>query len=138
MSDWDGMDLMFRQVNPRHWDGKNPNSVAFFPTPKDEDQLSVDDARIFSAERSYQHFTEDLGFKSAGTWAISVDEIGEHADLSLYVSPIEGEEDAKKNNPAHCHVDLSKVSSKGQKKKRAQFLALKASDRGNQYQPPVA
>lgn len=138
MSDWGGGDLMFRQVNPNHWDGKNPNSVAFFPTPKDEDQLSVDDANIITAEKSYQHFTDDLGFKSAGTWAISVAEIGECADLSLHASPIEGDQEPKKNNPAHCHVDFSKVSSKGQKKRKAQFLALKASARGIQYQPPVA
>lgn len=136
MSDWAEVDLMFRQVNPNHWDGMNPNSVAFFPTPKDEDQLSLDDAKIFSAEKSFHHFTEDLGLRSVGTWAVSIAEIGEHPDLSLHDSPIEGEENAKMNNPAHCHIDFSKVTTKGQKKKRAQFLAIKASARGNQYQPP--
>ena len=58
MSDsWQNADLLFRQVNPNHWDGKVPNSQAFFPTPKDDDKLSVDDASLISAEGSWNHFT---------------------------------------------------------------------------------
>jgi hypothetical protein len=44
-------------------------------------------------------------------------------------------EDPAKNNPAHCHVDFSGIASKGQKKKRAQHLAIKATERGCLFQP---
>ena len=73
--EWANTDLVFRQVHPNHWDGASPNSQAFFPTPKDEDKLSVDDAAQVSAEGSWNHFTKQLGFRSVGTWALSFGEI---------------------------------------------------------------
>jgi hypothetical protein len=138
MSSWEATDLMFRQVNPKHWDGEHPNSVAFFPTPKDEDLLSVDDARLATAELSFQHFTKNLGLNSAGTWAVAIEEIHAAEGLSIHASPVEDREHPERDNAAHCHIDFSKVSTKGQKKKRAQWLALKASARGCQYRPAEA
>ena len=129
------MDLVFRQVHPNHWDGKNPNSVAFSPTPKDKDKLSVDDASLVTAEGAWSHFTKNLGFQSVGTWAVSVGEIGAAGDLELVRNPITDPTGAATNNPAHCLIDFSRVSTKGQKKKRAQELALKASARGCQFKP---
>lgn len=67
--DWQPGDFVFRQVHPSHRTGEHPNSVAFFPTPKDKDLLSVDDSSLVSAEGSWSHFTKALGFQSAGTWA---------------------------------------------------------------------
>ena len=132
---WANTDPVFRQVHPNHWDGKAPNSVAFSPTPKDEDKLSVDDASLVTAEGSWSHFTKRLGFQSVGTWAVSFGEIDAAGDLELVRNPLVDPVDALKNNPAHCLIDFSRLSSKGQKKKRAQELAIKASARGCQFQP---
>lgn len=132
---WANTDLVFRQVHPNHWDGASPNSQAFFPMPKDEDKLSVDDAAQVSAEGSWNHFTKQLGFRSAGTWALSFGEIEAAGDLDLVRNPVVDAVDSSKNNPAHCLVDFSRMKTKGQKKKRAQELALKASARGCQFKP---
>lgn len=128
-------EMVFRQVHPNHWDGKNPNSVAFSPMPKDKDLLSVDDASLATAEGSWTHFTKNLGFRSAGTWAITHIEIITSGNLALKSDPITDQADRAKNNAAHCLIDFPKVTSKGEKRRCAQKLALLASARGCQFQP---
>jgi hypothetical protein len=135
MSEQPAPELLYRQVHPNHWDGHNPHSVAFSPTPKDQDQLSVDDAALVSAEASWNHFTQVLGFKSVGTWAVTATEITTSGDLPLWRSPITDDADTAKNNPAHCHIDFSKLKTKGEKKRCAQRLAMLASSRGCQFSP---
>lgn len=135
MSEQPAPELLYRQVHPNHWDGKNPNSVAFSPTPKDHDQLSVDDATLVSAEGSWTHFTKNLGFKSVGTWAVTSAEITAAGDLSVARSPITDAAEPAKTNPAHCHIDFAKLTTKGEKKRCAQRLAMLASARGCQFQP---
>ena len=134
-AEWTSGSLFYRQVNPSWLADGLPNSVAFGPTPKDEGKLSVDDAFLVSAEGSWRHFTEKLGLRSVGTWAVSMSDVKEAGDLELAASPTVVPEDPAKNNPAHCHVDFSQVTSKGQKKWKAQHLALKATARGCLYPP---
>lgn len=130
-------EIVFRQVHSHHWNGQNPHSVAFSPTPKDKDQLSVDDASLVTAEGSWTHFTKNLGFKSVGTWAVTHAEIATSGDVTLQSDPITGQADPTKNNLAHCLIDFSKLTSKGEKRRCAQKLALLASARGCQFQPAV-
>ena len=130
---WADTHLLFRQVHPNHVDGARPNSVAFSPTPKDEDKLSVDDSALVTAEGCWRHFTETLGFSSAGTWAVSAGEIVEAGDLHLCKDPVVDLQDPTKSNPAHCVIDFCRLTSKGHRKKRAQTLAIKASERGCQF-----
>jgi hypothetical protein len=134
-AEWTSNSLFFRQVNPNWLAGGVPSSQAFGPTPKDEDKLSVDDASLVSAEGSWRHFTEKLGLASVGTWAVSMGEVEEAGELVVTASQKVVPEDPTKNNPAHCDVDFSKVSSKGQKKKKAQHLAMRATARGRLYTP---
>lgn len=131
--EWIDTHLVFRQVHPNHVDGAMPNSVAFSPTPKDDDKLSVDDSAQVTAEGCWKHFTEKLGFKSVGTWAVSAGEIHGAGDLDLRKDPVVDAQDATKSNPAHCVIDFSRLTSKGQRKKKAQTLAIKASERGCQF-----
>jgi hypothetical protein len=132
-TEWTLESLFYRQVNPNWLAEGGPSSQAFGPTPKDNDKLSVDDATKVSAEGSWRHFAEKLGLASIGTWAVSQGEIEEAGELELAASPTEVPEDPSRNNPAHCHVDFSKVSSKGQKRKKAQHLAMRATARGRLY-----
>jgi hypothetical protein len=134
-AEWTTEHLFYRQVNPNWLSNGQPNSQAFGPMPKDKDLLSVDDSALVSATDAWRHFTQKLGFRSVGTWAVSFAEIKEVQDLKVCSSPLVVPEDTSKNNPAHCHVDFSQVSSKSQKKHKAQLLALKASARGCQYAP---
>lgn len=134
-SEWTFGSLFYRQVNPTWLANGVPSSQAFGPTPKDEDKLSVDDAAKVSAQEAWRHFTEKLGLRSVGTWAVSLTEVEEAGDLMVASSPTVVAEDPAKNNPAHCHVDFSQVSTKGRKKQKAQHLAIKATARGCLYQP---
>lgn len=134
---WCAIDLVFRQVHPKHWDGTHPNSQAFFPTPEHKEKLSVDDSRLVTAEESHSHFAKVLHLNTVGTWALSFEEIEAAGDLVLRSDPVLNQQEPAKNNPAYCVIDFARVSSKGQKKKRAQTLAIKASARGCRYRPPA-
>ncbi len=134
---WHADDLVYRQVHPKHTAEGIPSSQAFNPTPKDSGQLSADDASVVTAEGSWDHFTKNLGCQSAGTWAVSFEEIEATGDLVLLRNPVDDLANPSINNPAHCLIDFNKMPSKGQKKRRAQELAIKASARGCQFQPPA-
>ncbi len=117
-------DLFFRQVHPSYLSADGElQSRSFVPTAKDEGKLSVDDSTKTSAEDSYRHFTENLGLQSAGTWAVSPEEVSAHEELAIEMSPLP-------DNPAHCSIDFNAVSSKGKIKRIAQTLAAMASARG--------
>lgn len=86
-TEWTSDSLFYRQVNPNWLAGGVPSSQAFGPTPKDEDKLSVDDASKVSAEAAWRHFTEKLGLRSVGTWAVSLGEVKAAGELVLAASP---------------------------------------------------
>ncbi len=95
----------------------------------------MDDASLVTAEESWTHFTKDIGYKSVGTWTVTSTEVAASGDLTLQNDPIADQADATKNNPAHCLIDFSKLTTKGQRKRCAQQLALHASARGCQFTP---
>jgi hypothetical protein len=133
--EWRDNDLVYRQVHPTHAPEGVPSSQAFNPTPKDEGKLSVDDSRTVTAEGSWDHFTRNLGFHSAGTWAVAYEEIQAPGGLVLLKDPVEDAGNPTRNNPAHCLIDFNGLATKGDRKRRAQHLAIKAAARGCQYQP---
>jgi len=135
-NDWKPDDLVYRQVHPSHASAGIPSSQAFNPTPKDQGKLSVDDSGLVTAQDSWSYFTGNLGFQSAGTWAVSFEEIEAPGGLVLLRDPLSAPEDASKNNPAHCLIDFGALATKGEQKRRAQHLAIKASARGCQFQAP--
>ena len=134
-AEWKAEDLLFRQVHPNHWNGQEPNSVAFMPTPKDDDLLSVDDARLTTAEAAWTHFISELGLKSVGTWAVSTTEVNSAGNLTFRSAPVVNQAEPTKSNPAHCLIDFTKLASKGERKRCAQHLALCASARGCLFRP---
>lgn len=134
---WAADTLFFRQVHPNHLSEGKPNSQAFVPFPKDKDKLSVDDSQPVSAKDAHRHFTQVLRFESAGTWGVNLDEINHLGDLLVEASPVEDSENPDRSNPAHCHINFESVTSKGQKRRRAQALAIHAGIRGFLYAPNV-
>ncbi len=91
---------------------------------------------MVAAEGSWSHFNKKLGFHSAGTWAVSFEEIDAPGGLVFLSAPVDDMSNPALNNPAHCLIDFNGLESKGEKKRRAQQLAIKASARGCQFQPP--
>lgn len=101
------------------------SSVAFNPTEKDEDKLSVYNGEKYSAKDSYEHYISN--YSSYGVLSVTVEEVKS-------ISPLSPTED---NNPfdGHCYVDFSSVSSKNQRTKKAGKLRDIAVARNWTYNP---
>lgn len=116
--------LLLRQINPAFIQLGRVTSQAFRPTPKDRDLLSAYHGDLIEAEAAWQHFTESLGFHSAGVLAITVSECVE-VELSARHAPEEF--------PEHAVIDFS-GHSKSQVEKKAKQLTAYAFARGWLYQ----
>lgn len=126
--------LLHRQINPS-WvqndvvssqafiNEKSIASLAFNPSDKDKNKLSVYNGDKYTAEESYMHFTESLS--SAGVLSVTVEEVSSLPDLFAY----------EDNNPFNGHsiIDYTKVPTKTQVEKRARKLKGIAIARGWTY-----
>ena len=111
--------LLYRQVHPTHC-LKELSSGAFRPTPGDKDQLSVDCAKMTTAQDSYElhlrktkvdkNTGERLYLQTVGTWAISREAV-EGEKLSVIPASVE-KEPFQPDNLAHHLVDFSSVPVK--------------------------
>lgn len=123
--------LLHRQIHPS-WvqndvvssqaflEEKSIASLAFTPSSKDENKLSVYNGDKYSAEDSYNHFVEN--FKSAGVLSVSVKEVNLIEQLSAY----------EDNDPfdGHSIIDYTNVSNPTQVKKKAKKIKNIAVLRG--------
>jgi len=118
--------LLLRQVHPNFFPGGEVSSQAFFPFPKDDGRLSVDDGDQITAANSYQHYTVTLGFESAGVWAVNGAEVVS-VGLAYQPDPVAG-------NSAHAVIDFGALAEK-ECRKLAKRLKKFAVDRGSLYRP---
>jgi hypothetical protein len=88
---------------------KTISSLAFTPSEKDKDKLSVYNGAKFTAKESFNHYTSQ--FESYGVLSVSISECLSIDELNV----------AEDNYPynGHAYIDFSKVESKAQKKKKA-------------------
>ncbi len=126
--------LLHRQVHPS-WvqnnvvsaqafiQEKDISSLTFTPSLKDEDKLSVYNGTIFTAEQSYNHYTQH--FESHGVLSVE----------RIECKSIELLEILDDNVPfdGHSCIDFSNVTSKNQIKIKAQKLRNFAVKRGWTY-----
>jgi hypothetical protein len=115
--------LLLRQVHPGFIQHDRPSSQVFRPTPKNENKLSVYDGDLITPERSWLHFTGDLGFQSVGVLAVTVGECNEQS-LPAVSSPEVFKE--------HAHIDFTGCAASQIEKKGKKLLAA-ALARGWQY-----
>ena len=115
---------LLRQVNPvwKKQDG-TAASLAFWPFPKDEGLLSVDDGDRVTPQAAWRRFV--ARFPSAGVWAVTLQEV---TDAGLPVR-----EDPLVDNPEHAVVDFTALTEKQQKAK-AKLLCGHANRRGCLFQ----
>ena len=118
--------LLLRQVHPDFVGENLISSQAFTPFPKDEGLLSVYDADLILAEQSYQHYTENLKFSSAGVWGVLC---AEAAVLDLSSRP-----DPLGNFAQHAVIDFTAHSTKTTRKLAKKLRDL-AVARGCLYAP---
>jgi hypothetical protein len=135
---WPEEAMFFRQINPKHFSESGPTSQAFIPFPKDKGGLSVDDRQLITAGQSWERATKVCGPNSCGTWGVSKHDV--ETASSLEIKP-----DPQLCNKAHCLVifpdlgqeGLTKNAIKREWKKRAQYLAIRATARGPLYRPDL-
>lgn len=121
----DQAELLFRQVHPTWLKDGQPSSQAFKPTPKDESKLSTARGAMTTAENAFLHHTNTLSLQTAGTWAVSVDEIeAEPVSLEAYGDPVT--EPAP--DPAHAFIEYP--DDRKLIETKAKLLRAKAGDRG--------
>ncbi len=102
--------------------------------PKDAGELSVSRGSVTTASAAHDHFTQRLGFKSAGTWAVTVGEVKKEG-LSAIPQPVD-ESAEQPADPAHAFIDFRAVASKGQVEGKGARLGRVASARGRLHPPP--
>lgn len=115
--------LLLRQVNPNFVREGRITSQVFKPTPKDEKLLSVYNGDLITAQNSYRHYTDRLGFSSVGVVAVSVAECGKQS-LPVISDPIPF--------PEHVVIDFQACSN-AQITKKAKYLTQAARSRDWQY-----
>jgi hypothetical protein len=118
--------LLHRQVHPVWVQEGRITSQAFRPTPKDEKRLSVYNGDRVDARGAWEHFTETLGFISAGGVAVSVEEC-EGIGLTAAEDPLEF-------FPEHAIIDFAGFGT-SQTKKAAERLREFAVERSWLYRP---
>jgi hypothetical protein len=113
-----GETLLLRQIHPSFVQHGRVTSQAFRPTPKDENQLSVDNGDLVSPEGSWKRFSAQPNCTSAGVMAVSS---GECAKCSVQIV-----EDGDPY-PEHCHLDFAPFT-----RKEAEKIGKKLSNHAHQ------
>ena len=112
--------LLLRQIHPKFIQHDRVTSQAFRPTPKDENQLSVDNGDRISAADSFARFSAQPECLSAGVMAVSQGE--------CQVCGVQVVEDGVPY-VEHCYLDFAPFGG-NQVKKIGKKLAAKAQERG--------
>ena len=113
--------LLLRQVHPRFCLDAVISSQAPFPFPKDGNLLSVYDGDLMKLAAAFAHYTQMLGYGSAGDRALSAAKT-ERTGLAARPDPLPV-------FPAHALIDCGDVN-KAECRKLAKKLALLAQQRG--------
>lgn len=118
----DDDEIQFRQVNPSWVEDGEPSRLAFIPTKKDDNKLSMDRSATTNPKESFDNF-KSLGLNSDGVFGLTPSEFSETPNpIECFGSPLE-------NNPHHSHADFDGLTN-GQKKAKSQNLRRKAIARG--------
>jgi hypothetical protein len=115
-----GETLLYRQVNPSWVQAGRVTSQVFKPTLKDNKRLSVYDGDQITAEDSWNHYTSNLGFSSAGVVAVTVQEC-DSQQLPTESDPTPF--------PSHVVIRFDKCST-SEAEKSAKHLKRFAEERG--------
>ncbi|WP_448640278.1 hypothetical protein [Geodermatophilus sp. URMC 63] len=70
--DPESSEKLWRQVFPKFWDGKVLSSQAF--GPGEDGKVSVDRESKVGPKDAFEHFTQVAGKRSAGVWAVRVND----------------------------------------------------------------
>jgi len=71
----EGPEWLWRQVHPNFVSGDRVSAEAFVGTPEARSEVSTVRSSVRIAEQAFVYHTTALGLASAGSWAVSVDEV---------------------------------------------------------------
>lgn len=112
-------ELQWRQVHPAFLNRGVVSQEAFVGTPDDRDQVSTVRSSRRTASEAHAHYTEELGLASAGTWAVTVSEVGGVACRVI--------DDAACDDvavPGHSYIDLRGLTKAAKKAARLELARL--------------
>jgi hypothetical protein len=120
---------LYRQISPSWIQGERATSQAFRPMPKDEGHLSCYDGDQITAERSWIHYTNVMGFLSVGVLAVSVSEFAKEE--------LHAKSDPLTDFPEHATVDYTAFQKNAIESKSKRLQAV-SSVRGWLFRPHPA
>jgi hypothetical protein len=123
----DGSERLWRQVHPHFVSADLVSSEAFAGTPNARSEVSTVRSSARTAEQAFVYHTTDLGLASAGSWAVSVDEVNATGSRAIDDAACDGVE-----TPGHSYVDMRALGKSDRRLARA-MLAARATDRGRQF-----
>ena len=120
----DDDEVLLRQIHPTFLVDGHLASSPFVPSPKDQNQLSVDRSSMTSAAASYDLYRGN-GHQSIAVYGVTVGEFGVEG-LACHPDPLSAT-DTQRANPGHAFADYSAVGSNQGKKiaKRLRNVAVK-------------
>lgn len=127
----EGPEWLWRQVHPNFVSGDLVSAEAFVGTPEARSEVSTVRSSVRTAEQAFVYHTTDLGLASAGSWAVSVDEVKATGSRAIDDAECDGVE-----TPGHSYVDMRGLEKSDRRIARAS-LAKRATDRGRQFKRPA-
>lgn len=111
-------EVLLRHIHPDFFDKGSPSSNRFYPSKRDQNQLSVDRTSVHSAATSHALYIAD-GKKSAAVFGLSVGEF-QVEGIPCKEDPVAAKaatttEPAQQENQAHALADYSQFDEKAQK-----------------------
>jgi hypothetical protein len=122
----DKAERLWRQVHPEFVQGHVVLAGAFAGTPRDRSKVSTVRSSVRTAKQAFDHYTT-LSLTSAGSWAITVDEVNVAGCRAIDDAECEGVE-----TPGHSYIDMRGLSKPARRVARA-TLAQRATQRGRQF-----
>lgn len=116
---------LWRQVRPNMFDQGQIGEGAFIPTSSDPRRLSCSREALQSAEGAYDDYVR-RGYKSAGTCAVTVEEVASVKSRAIDDSSVQEGEDP---TPGHTYIDYRGLDRTGRQEAREE-LAFYATNRG--------
>jgi hypothetical protein len=120
----DQQEILWRQIHPGFLHDGEVSSQAFRPTPKDDGKVSMR-RQAFGAGRAYVDH-QRLGFRTAGTWGVSVGEVMHTQARAVDDASAPGRPEA------HAYIDYRHLNRR-QTEATAKLLKVAAIARGRAY-----
>lgn len=123
-------ELLLRQVHPRYVDGNEITEQAFYPGSQSR-HCSCSRETVQTGEGAYNHHTNALNLKSAGTCAVSVREVEAAGSRAIDDSAIQTH---LPPTPGHTYIDFDGLN-KTERSFLRDDLADAATTRGFVFMP---